>query len=325
MADALANIRTLQEAVVYFSNKENAFNYIVNKRWPNGVVCPHCGCPHVGFLQTQQRWKCKNRECRKQFSVKSGTIMEDSPLGLDKWLIAIWLIVNAKNGISSCEIARSMGITQKSAWFLLHRIRLAMQTGSFTKLSGEVEADETYVGGKARFMHADKKKEKIKGTGVSGKTIVLGALERSTEKGKSKVRAGVIKSTDRVTLKREIESIVEKGSTLYTDAHNGYDDLNAEFVRLVIDHAQKYVDGKITTNGIENFWTLLKRSLKGTYVSVEPFHLFRYLDEQSFRFNFRSETDQQRFIEALTLIEDRRITYKQLTGKIEEPEVVTTV
>jgi transposase-like protein len=126
-------------------------------------------------------------------------------------------------------------------------------------------------------------------------------------------------------LKREIESIVEKGSTLYTDAHNGYDDLNAEFVRLVIDHAQKYVDGKITTNGIENFWTLLKRSLKGTYVSVEPFHLFRYLDEQSFRFNFRSETDQQRFIEALTLIEDRRITYKQLTGKIEEPEVVTTV
>jgi len=241
--------------------------------------------------------------------------MEDSPLGLDKWLVGIWLIVDAKNGISSCEVARALGITQKSAWFLMHRIRLAMQTGTFEKLSGEVEADETYVGGKARNMHASKKREKIKGTGTAGKTIVLGALERG-KRGESKVRAKVIRNTDRETLKREVEEAAHKGSTLYTDAHSGYDLLNTEYARLIIDHAQKYVDGKIHTNGIENFWALLKRCIKGTYVSVEPFHLFRYLDEQSFRFNFRQGNDQERFLEALKLIGDRRITYKQLTGKL---------
>lgn len=317
MSDALANIKTLQEAVIYFGDPDRCLDYIVKKRWPNGPVCPHCKCTKVGFLASRRIWKCKNSECRKQFSIKIGTIMEDSPIGLDKWLVGIWLIVNAKNGISSCEVGRALGITQKTAWFLMHRIRLAMQTGTFEKLFGEVEADETYVGGKACFMHKDKKAEKIKGTGTSGKTIVLGAVQRATEKGKSKVRAKVIKSTDRPTLKKEIEAEIEKGSTLYTDSHSGYDDLNAEYVRLVIDHAQKYVDGKIHTNGIENFWTLLKSSLKGAYVSVEPFHLFRYLDEQSFRFNFREGNDQERFIESLALIGDRRITYKQLTGKIE--------
>jgi transposase-like protein len=323
MAKAQSGIKTLQEAIVYFSDQDRALEYIVQKRWPNGVVCPHCKSDkEPGFLATRRKWKCKNRECRKQFSVKVGTIMEDSPLGLDKWLVAIWLIVNAKNGISSCEVARSLGITQKSAWFLMHRVRLAMQTGTFEKLSGEVEADETYVGGKARFMHKNKKKEKIKGTGTSGKTIVLGALERGDKEKKipSKVKAKVIKSTDRKTLKREVEQAVEKGSTLYTDAHSGYDELNAEYVRLVIDHAQKYVDGKISTNGIENFWTLLKRSLKGTYVSVEPFHLFRYLDEQSYRFNERQNTDGERFSKALDQIDERRMSYKQLTGKIQKAE-----
>ena len=317
MADALANIKTLQEAIVYFSNEDRALEYIVQKRWPDGVTCPHCGCDRVGFLSTRRKWKCKNKECRKQFSVKVGTIMEDSPLGLDKWLIGIWLIVNAKNGISSCEIGRALGITQKTAWFLLHRIRLAMQTGTFEKLSGEVEADETYIGQKARNMHSDKKKEKIKGTGTSGKTIVLGAMQRGP-KGETKVKAKVIKSTDRQTMKDEIESAVEKGSTLYTDAHSGYDLLDAEYVRLVIDHAVKYVDGKITTNGIENFWTLLKRALKGTYVSVEPFHLFRYLDEQSFRYNERKGSDGDRFSTIMDQLgQKQRITYKQLTGKIE--------
>lgn len=315
MSDALANIKTLQAAVIYFSDADRSLDYIVKKRWPNGPACPHCKCPKVGFLASRRIWKCKNKECRKQFSIKIGTIMEDSPLGLDKWLVGIWLIVNAKNGISSCEVGRALGITQKSAWFLMHRIRLAMQTGTFEKLSGEVEADETYVGGKARNMHKDKRAEKIKGTGSSGKTIVLGAVQRAAGKGKSQVRAKVIKSNDRVTLKKEIEAKVVKGSTLYTDAHRGYVDLNAEYIRLVIDHAQKYVDGKIHTNGIENFWALLKRSLKGTYVSVEPFHPFRYLDERSFRFNFREGNDQERFIESLALIAERRITYKQLTGK----------
>lgn len=178
MADTLDNIKTLQEAVIYFSDKDRCLSYIASKRWPNGPVCPRCGFNKAGFMPSRRIWKCKNPGCRKQFSVKVGTIMEDSPLGLDKWLVGIWLIVDAKNGISSCEIARALGITQKSAWFLLHRIRLAMQTGTFEKLSGEVEADETYIGGKARNMHQDKRKEKIKGSGGAGKTIVLGALER---------------------------------------------------------------------------------------------------------------------------------------------------
>jgi transposase-like protein len=307
---------TLQEVVIYFSDKDRAFEFFTNMRWPNNSQkCPCCGSSRIGFIKSRQKWQCKEKGCRKQFTIKTGTIMEDSPLGLDKWAIAMWLVCNAKNGISSYEVGRSLGITQKSAWFLMHRIRLAMTTGTFEKFSGEVEADETYIGQKAENMHADKKAEKIQGRGASGKTIVLGALQRGAE-GTSKVTAKVISNNDRETLKKEIEATVEKGSTLYTDGHSGYDSLNADYVRLVIDHAIKYVDGKISTNGIENFWTLLKRALKGTYVSVEPFHLFRYLDEQSFRFNYRKGSDEERFLAAMREMAERRVTYEELTGKV---------
>lgn len=312
----LYQIKSLQQAIIYFSDPDNCLEYIVSKRWPDGVKCPHCGGKHVGFISTRRVFKCKNPECRKQFSVKVGTIMEDSPLGLDKWLVGIWLIVNAKNGISSCEVARTLDITQKSAWFLMHRIRLALQNDSLEKLSCATEADETFIGGAARNMHKDKREAKIKGRGASGKTIVLGAIERTTRKQISQVKAKVISNNDRETLKREIKQMVQKGSILYTDGHDGYDELNAEYVRLVIDHAEKYVEGTIHTNGIENYWTLLKRALKGTYVSVEPFHLFRYLDEQSFRYNFRDGNDRDRFEESITGITGKRMTYKQLTGKV---------
>jgi transposase-like protein len=275
MSDQKGLPQTLQEAIKYFSDEQQCIDFVTDMRWPDGVKCAHCGHDRVGWLSNQKRWKCKNKNCRKQFSVKTGTIMEDSPLKLEKWLAAIWMIVNCKNGISSYEIHRELGVTQKTGWFLLQRIRLAMQHGSLEKFSDEVEVDETYVGQKARNMHASKKAEKIQGTGTSGKTIVMGALQRGP-KGESKVKAKVIKATDRQTLKNEVEAKVEKGSTLYTDGHSGYDLLDAEYVRLVIDHAVKYVDGKISTNGIENFWTLLKRCLKGTYVSVEPFHLHRF-------------------------------------------------
>lgn len=307
--------QTLQQAILYFADPDVCLEFVAKMRWTDGVTCPHCQSKNVGFIKTRRIWKCKNKECRKQFSVKTGSIMEDSPLGLDKWLIAIWLIANAKNGISSYEIHRALGVTQKTAWFLLHRIRLAMQTGTFEKLSGEVEADETYIGGKARNMHVDKRKEKIKGTGTSGKTIVLGVLERSDKKGKSKVKAKVIKSTDRKTLKKEVSEKVEQGSVLYTDAHSGYELLAEDYTRLVVDHATTYVIGHIYTNGIENFWTLLKRTIKGTYVSVEPFHLFRYLDEQTFRFNNRDGKDADRFLVAMGAMPGRRLTYKRLTGK----------
>jgi transposase-like protein len=302
--------KTLQEAILYFSDKETCTTFMAQLRWPDGVTCPNCKGKAVSYLSTRHMWKCKNKECTKQFSVKVGTIMEDSPIGLDKWLAAIWLIANAKNGISSYEIHRGIGITQKSAWFVLHRIRLAMQTGTFEKLSGQVEVDETYIGGLSRNMHRSERARKITGTGGSGKVAVMGLLERN-----GKVRAKVIENAQQETLHSEVRQHVENGAELFTDGWKGYSGLNEDYIHQVIDHAEKYVDGQIHTNGIENFWSLLKRTIKGTYVSVEPFHLFRYLDEQSFRFNERKNTDSQRFLAVISLIHGKRLAYKQLTGR----------
>jgi transposase-like protein len=277
-------------------------------RWPDGMTCPYCQGKAVSYLSTRHKWKCMNKECHKQFSVKVGTIMEDSPIGLDKWLAAIWMIANAKNGVSSYEIHRALDITQKSAWFLLHRIRLAMQTGTFEKLSGAVEVDETYIGGLARNMHRDKRR-KLGGTGGSGKIAVMGLLERN-----GKVRAKVLGDIKQETLQGEVRSHVESGAELFTDAHKSYFGLREDYIHQVIDHAEKYVDGQIHTNGIENFWSLLKRGIKGTYVSVEPFHLFRYLDEQTFRFNTRKGEDADRFIQTVKQIAGKRLTYDELIG-----------
>jgi transposase-like protein len=300
--------KTLQEAILYFADKETCTTFMAQLRWPDGVTCPNCEGKEVSYLSTRFMWKCK--ACKKQFSVKIGTVMEDSPIGLDKWLAAMWLISNAKNGISSCEIHRALGVTQKSAWFLLHRIRLAMQNGTFEKLSGQVEVDETYIGGLARNMHRDKRHAKITGTGGSGKVAVMGLLERN-----GKVRAKVIASANQETLHGEVRGHVEAGADLFTDGWKGYSGLNQDYIHQVIDHAEKYVDGQIHTNGIENFWSLLKRGIKGTYVSVEPFHLFRYLDEQSFRFNTRKDSDADRFIQTVKNVTGKRLTFDELTGK----------
>jgi transposase-like protein len=302
--------KTLLEAIRYFSDLDVATEFVARLRWPDGPVCPRCGLvdPKHYFLKTRRLWKC--RSCKKQFSVKVGTIFEDSPLGLDKWLPAVWLIANCKNGISSYELARHLGIQQKSAWFMLHRIRLAMQTGTFEKLSGEVEVDETYIGGLARNMHKSKRAEKITGTGVSGKVAVMGLLGRHGE-----VRTKIVSDTKSRTLKVEVTENVEPGSEVHTDTFQSYQGLDAEFIHNVVDHAEEYVRGHIHTNGLENFWSLLKRGIKGTYVSVEPYHLFRYLDEQSFRFNERGDEDKDRFAKTLGRIAGRRLTYDALTGK----------
>ncbi len=298
--------KTLQQAIVYFSDPDTALGCMVAIRWPEGITCPRCDSEKHSFVKTRRIWICAG--CKKHFSVKIGTIMEDSPIGLDKWLSAIWLIVNAKNGISSYEIHRSLGITQKSAWFLLHRIRKAMQTGTFNKLIGDVEVDETFIGGLARNMHESKRKHL--GTGGAGKVAVMGLLERHGE-----VRTLVVPNVRRQALQREVENHVEHGSNVYSDALRSYSGLESRYVHNVINHAEKYVDGLVHTNGIENFWSLLKRTLKGTYISVEPFHLFRYLDEQSFRFNTRKGNDSDRFLKAAQNITGKRVTYKQLTGK----------
>ncbi len=309
--------RTLLEAVRYFSDPETALQFMVNLRWPDGVVCPRCGSREVTFLAKARVWKCRGKHDSQKFSIKVGTIMEDSPIPLEKWLPAIWLITNAKNGISSYELHRALGVTQKTAWFMNHRIRLAMHGQEEGMLSGTVEADETLVGGKARFMHKDRKERTLqKGRGSAGKAIVMGLLERG-EKGKkkSKVKTSVITKTDTQTMHSKVRENVEIGSTLYTDALVSYRGLEPDYTHDFVDHAETYVSGTVHTNGMENFWTLLKRSIKGTYVSVEPFHLFRYLDEQSFRFNERGLTDSERFMAVVASVADKRLTYKTLTGE----------
>lgn len=254
-------------------------------------------------------WNC--RGCKKQFSVKVGTIFEDSPLTLLKWLPAVWLIVNAKNGISSCELARSLGVTQKTAWFMLHRIRLAMQEGSINKMKGQVEVDETFIGAKARNLHADKRRKLVK-TGRSLGTPVQGLLERQGEQC-SRVVAMTVKERSQTTLQDNVRKHAEKGSNLLTDEWSGYFGLHGDYVHQVINHAESYAEGHVHTNGLENFWSLLKRGLKGTYVNVEPFHLFRYLDEQVFRFNARKLTDKMRFLATIGKFAGRRLTYAKLT------------
>jgi transposase-like protein len=305
--------KTLQEAIKFFADPDTCTTFMAQLRWPDGVTCPHCEGKAVSYLSTRRMWKCMNKACHKQFSVKVGTIMEDSAIKLDKWLAAMWLIANAKNGISSYEIHRAIGVSQKSAWFLMHRIRLAMQTGTFKKLVGTVEVDETFIGGLARNMHKSEREKKIKGTGGSGKAVVMGLLERHGE-----VRTKVILNTKSETLHGEVRCHVESGSELMTDAHRGYCGLDDEYLHKFIDHAETYVRGNVHTNGIENFWSLLKRSIKGTYVSVEPFHLFRYLDEQSFRFNTRKGKDADRFIQTVKQVSGKRLTYDELTGGLTE-------
>jgi transposase-like protein len=303
--------KTLQEAILYFANPVNCREYLVARRWPDGVICPRCGSKDVLFLEKYNRWHCRAKHDAPQFTLKTGTIMEESPIGLDKWLMAMWQIVNCKNGISSYEVAKAIGVTQKSAWFMDHRIRLALMKGSFEKLSGHVEADETFIGGKARNMHLSKRQRRITGTGGKDKTAVMGMLERDGE-----IRTVVVGSRRKRVLQEEVKKHVEAGAALYTDALLSYDGLASDYAHQVIDHAVKYVDGNVHTNGLENFWSLLKRTIAGTYVSVEPFHLFRYLDEQSYRFNNRRMTDAERFDMAVRGIVGKRLTFAEVTGKV---------
>lgn len=314
--------KTLREAILFFADYTNCRKAVEAIRWPNGtVVCPTCGSDKVAYLETQRRYKCYAKHPRAQFSLKVGTIFEDSALGFEKWLPALWLLTNCKNGISSYELARALGVTQKSAWFMLSRLRLALQGDRGGKLRGDVEVDETFIGGKARNMHHAKKVRVMgnKGKGMVGKIAVMGLLERHGDGGKSRVRTQIVHSTRSYPLQSVVRSEVARGANVYTDALMSYNGLDNDYIHNVVDHAEKYVDGQVHTNGLENFWSLLKRAIKGTYVSIEPFHLFRYLDEQSFRFNHRGLNDAGRFALALKGIISKRLTYAALTGS-ELPE-----
>jgi transposase-like protein len=318
--------RTLQQAIVYFSDPDRTFDFAVKLRWIDGKVkCPRCGSDQYRFVRTRRIWFCKG--CQKQFSVKVGTIFEDSPLGLDKWMMGFWMVVNCKNGVSSMELHRALGITQKSAWFLLHRLREAMKNRTIFKLggpdAGPVEADETFIGGKAQNMHKSRKLklaqirgQQRRGDVYLGKTAVQGILDRELRQ----IRCKVIPNVRRETLQNEILKNVKYGSEVYTDSAVGYDALRRRFVHDTVNHVEQYVKGQVHTNGLENFWSLFKRNLRGTYVSVEPFHLDRYLDEQVFRYNNRATKDNplndaDRFYLAMSQISGRRLTYAKLTGK----------
>ncbi|HUI06303.1 MAG TPA: IS1595 family transposase [Verrucomicrobiae bacterium] len=303
---------TLTEAIKYFADDDRSLEFMTAVRWPDGkVCCPRCQSANTVLMAARRLYRC--RDCQKQFSVKVGTIFEDSPLGLDKWLPAFWMILNSKNGISSCELGRALGVTQKTAWFMLHRIRLAIQDGSICKFAGNVEVDETFIGGKARNMH--KGQRKAKGTGPVAMTPVMGLLERNTPEKSSRVILNVVRNVRRGELQEHIRKNVVKGSEVHTDALRSYNGLAPDYVHNVIDHAVAYVRGHVHTNGMENFWSLLKRTVRGTYVSVEPFHLFRYLDEQAFRFNERKNTDAGRFLLGIVGVIGKRIQYSRLIGQ----------
>jgi transposase-like protein len=310
--------QSLRDAIVHFDDAENCRQFMMALRWPDGMVkCPRCDSEKVFYIEKERVWKCYGKHDRPKFSLKTGTIFEDSPIALPKWLPTAWLVINCKNGISSCEIARDLKVTQKTAWFMLHRVRLAMQSGTFNKLGGEVEVDETFIGGKARNMHKAKRAEKIQGRGAQGKEIVFGMVERGGH-----VRVAHVEKRKKKELQSEIREHVEAGAAIFSDELLSYDGLESDYQHAVINHAVEYVNGNIHTNTMENFWSLLKRGLHGTYISVEPFHLFRYLDEQAFRYNNREATDAERFVMVMKQIVGKRLTYDELTGKVESSETV---
>jgi transposase-like protein len=309
---------TLRDAIIWFADFEHCREFMIELRWPSGkVACPTCGSEKLTWLPKSRVWKCYAGHARPTFSLKTGTIFEDSPLPLEKWLCAAWMLIGCKNGISSYEIHRGLGVTQKTAWFMLHRIRLAAREGGFNKIGGEgteVEADETFVGGKIANMHKKSRRhERAKSAGTNwNKTIVLGLLERE-----GNVRAAVAPSRMKHHIEPFLQTNVEAGSKLYTDDLPVYGHVAPELKREFVNHLEGYVQGRVHTNGLENFWSLLKRGLKGTYVSVDPAHLQAYVDEQVFRFNNRKLTDPERFAIVMKQIVGRRLTYNELIGKTE--------
>jgi len=309
--------KTLVEAIRLFSDKDVTLSMMVRRRWPDGVRCPQCGRDDPRFFPRTRIWECRTKHPKRQFSAKTGTVFEDSPLDLGTWFTAIWLLTNCKNGISSYELHRAIGVTQKSAWFMLHRIRLAMHTGSFLKAEGggEFEADETFIGGKAANMHKARREKLGKGRGTIGKDIVMGILSRGTAAKPSKVvRAKRVPDTTMEVLQAEVRAVVEPGSRLYTDELRSYRGLSPEYLHETVDHTIEYVNGRVHTNGMENFWSLFKRGLKGTYTHMSAPHLDKYVDEQVLRFNHREENDGRRFRIVLSSAVDKRLTYAELTG-----------
>lgn len=301
------------EAVRQFADPQVAHDFFVQLRWPNGVACPRMGCgsAEVAYLAKQRRWYCN--ECKRQFTAKLGTIFEDSPIGFDKWLPAFWLIASNRNGISSHELGRALHVTQRTAWFMLQRIRLAMEDDAFDFLKGTVEADETYIGGKwENRSNRERMSRTSKSQWADSKTPVFGIVER-----KGRVRAWKVPNLTHKTLLPKLRASIHPDATLYTDSATLYTHINEFFLtHSSVNHTlREYVRGEVHTNNIESFWAVLKRTIGGTYTHVSPRHLDRYLAEQVFRFDERRNTDGPRFAKAAKGADGKRLTYKALTAK----------
>jgi transposase-like protein len=295
--------RTLVDVQKRFPDEQSCRDYLESVRWGGKPVCVHCGSTEKMYrIQNGKLLKCS--ACRRPFSVKVGTIFEDSALPLTKWFYACWLISAHKKGISSCQLARDLGVTQKTAWHMLHRVRLSMQTNSFDKpLSGTVEADETYIGGRRVAQGSGKT-----GRGTD-KTIVFGMAQRGGD-----VRSMPVPDVTGQTLKSIINNNVEKGAKIMTDHFSGYSGLIKDFAHRRVSHLKKtYVNGEIHTQNIENFWGLLKRGILGIYHHTSAEHLHRYCSEFEFRHNTRKIDDGERFTSVLHRSAGRRLTYQQLT------------
>ncbi len=321
--------KTLLEAIKFFSEYENCRQYMIDVRWADGIVrCPTCGSDKVTYLEKARLYNCRTKHSKQKFSLKVGTIYEDSAISLEKWLPATWLLSNCKNGISSYELARALGVTQKSAWHMLHRIRKAMEVTGDAPMGGDgktVVTDETFVGGKVTNMHhkrLQKQKKQVRPERVQQYNNVWGnkiAVQGIFDKETREIRAKVVPNVRRKTLQKEILASVVWGSTMHTDSASVHSNLKEKFVHQTVNHAVEYVRGEVTTNSLGNFWSLLKRNLNGTYVAVEPYHLDRYLAEQVFRFNTsKSMNDSARFRKALSQIVGKRLTYAEVTGKVQQ-------